>query len=88
MQLTKEIKADTSKIVLDIDFVIQVLDYQMERVEDVEEYMKENLGSDWLQIKNCWKDYKNGDIPRKKFTKVALKKLGKAFLGIFVNTSL
>ena len=88
MQLTKEIKADTSKIVLDIDFVIQILDYQMERVEDVEEYMKDHLGSDWLQVRNCWRECKNGDIPRKEFAKIALKKLGKTFLGIFVNTSL
>lgn len=87
-QLTQEIKVDTSKIVLDIDFVIRILDYQMKRVENVEEYMKEHLGSDWLQIKNSWREYKNGDITRKEFTKLALKKLGKTFLGIFINTSL
>ena len=86
MELTKEIKADTSKIVLDIDLLIQILDYQMERVEDIEEYMKDNLGSDWLKIKNNWKEYQDGDISRGEFTKLALKKLGKSFLGIFVNT--
>ena len=86
MELTKEIKEDTSKKVLDIDLVIQILDYQMERVEDIEGYMKDNLGSDWLKIKNIWNEYKEGEISRGDFTKSALKKLGKSFLGIFVNT--
>ena len=86
MELTKEIKADTSKIVLNVESVIQILEYQMDHVEDIEEYMKENLGSDWLKIKNNWKEYQYGSISRGEFAKLALKKLGKRFLGIFVNT--
>lgn len=85
MELTKEIKSDTSKIMLDVDLVIQILDVQMDRVVDIEEYMMENLGPDWLKIKNVWKEYKDGYITRGEFTKSALKKLGKSFLGIFVN---
>jgi hypothetical protein len=48
--------------------------------------MKDNLGTDWLQIKNLWSEYKEGDMTRGEFAKAALKKLGKRFLGIFVNT--
>lgn len=58
----------------------------MDRIDDVENYMKDNLGTDWLQIKNFWSEYKEGDMTRGEFTKAALKKLGKSFLGIFVNT--
>ena len=85
-ELAGQIKEDTSKIKLDIEAVSVILEYQMDRIDDVEEYMKENLGPDWLKIKNLWAEYKEGDMTRGEFTKSALKKLGKSFLGIFVNT--
>ena len=85
-ELAGQIKEDTSKIKLNIEAVSVILEYQMDRIDDVEEYMKENLGTDWVQIKHLWSEYKEGDITRGDFTKAALKKLGKSFLGIFVNT--
>ena len=85
-ELASQIKEDTSKIKLDIEAVSVILEYQMDRIDDVENYMKEHLGTDWLQIKNLWSEYKEGDMTRGEFTKAALKKLGKSFLGIFVNT--
>lgn len=88
--LAGEIKEDTSRIVLKMDEVVLILEHQMEaigKIEEIEIYMKENLGSDWLHIKNNWRKYKEGEITRGEFTKIALKKLGKKFLGIFVNTS-
>ncbi len=85
-ELATQIKEDTSKIKLDIEAVSAILEYQMDRIDDVEEYMKENLGTDWVQIKNFWAEYKEGEMTRGEFTKAALKKLGKNFLGIFVNT--
>ena len=85
-ELAGQIKEDTSKIKLDIEAVSVILEYQMDRIDDVEDYMKDHLGSDWLQIKNLWSDYKEGEMTRGDFTKAALKKLGKNFLGIFVNT--
>jgi len=84
--LTEQIKEDTSKIILDIEWVCTVLEYQMEKIDNVENYMIQKLGSDWLQIKNNWNKYKEGEITRGEFAKVGLKKLGKKFLGIFVNT--
>jgi len=84
-KLADQIKEDTSKIKLDIEGVSVILEYQMDRIDDVENYMKENLGTDWLQIKNLWSEYKEGDMTMGDFTKAALKKLGKSFLGIFVN---
>jgi len=88
--LAGEIKEDTSRIVLKMDEVVLILEHQMEaigKIEEIEIYMKENLGSDWLHIKNNWRKYKEGEITRGEFAKIALKKLGKKFLGIFVNTS-
>ena len=59
----------------------------MARIEDLEVYMKDNLGSDWSQLKHNWQEYKEGDITRLDFAKLALKKLGKQFLGVFISTS-
>lgn len=90
-ELAGQIKDDTSQIKLDIETVAVILEYQMDRISDkidgVENYMKEHLGSDWLQIKNNWTQFKDGEISRGEFAKLALKKLGKIFLGIFVSTS-
>ena len=58
-----------------------------EKFEDVETYMRTNLGSDWSQLKQKWQEFKQGDISRGEFVKVSLRKLGKKFLGIFVSTS-
>lgn len=88
-ELTEQIKEDTSNIVLKIDQVVFILDHQMEtlgKVDQIEEYMIKNLGSDWTQIKNFWAMYKRDEITRSDFIKKALKKTGKKFLGIFVNT--
>ena len=86
-ELTAQIKEDTSKIIVDIEWVVILVLRQMDRIEDVESYMKDTLGSDWNQLKHNWQQYKVGDITRGEFAKEALKKLGKKFLGIFVNTS-
>jgi len=32
--------------------VVILLERQMARIDDLESYMKENLGSDWSQLKN------------------------------------
>jgi len=88
--LAGEIKEDTSRIVIKMDVVVIILEQQMEaigKIEDIENYMKKNLGSDWSQLKYSWQEYKEGKITRGDFAKKALKKLGKKFLGIFVNTS-
>ena len=88
-ELTEQIKEDTSSIVLKIDQVVFILDHQMGtlgKVDKIEEYMIKNLGSDWTQIKNFWAMYREDEITRSDFIKKALKKIGKKFLGIFVNT--
>ena len=90
-ELTQQIKEDTSTIVLKIDQVVFILEHQMNtigKIPAIEDYMKSKLGTDWTQIKNVWSKYKDGHISRGDFIKEALKKMGKQFLGIFVNTAL
>lgn len=86
-ELTSQIKEDTSKIIVDVEWVHILIERQMMLIKDVETHMKDNLGSDWNQLKSKWEEYKVGDISRGDFVKLALKKLGKRFLGIFVSTS-
>jgi hypothetical protein len=83
--LATQIKGDTETIMLDIKIVVFMVESQMEKIENLDEYMMANLGSDWNQIRNNWSMYKEGEITRGDFVKVALRKLGKNFLGIFVN---
>jgi predicted nuclease with TOPRIM domain len=80
-----EIKDDTDEIKLKIDDVTDIVHKLMEEINDVEEYMKENLGSDWKILKNSWKRCKKGEISKKEFIKIGLTKVGKRFASIFIN---
>jgi hypothetical protein len=80
-----EIKDDTGDIRLKIDDVADIVHKLMEEMNDVEGYMKDNLGSDWKIIKNSWKRCKKGEISKKEFIKIGLNKVGKRFASIFIN---
>lgn len=79
-----QIHDDTKEIKLKVSQVVFMIEYLMEDIKDVEEYMRKNLGSDWLMVKDSWKRVKSGEISKKEFIKTSLKKLGKKFVGIFV----
>jgi len=78
-----EIKEDTREIKLDISEVAVIIEQLMEGHEDLEGYMKENLGSDWKVLKHSWQKCKAGEISKWEFAKVGLSKVGKRFAGIF-----
>ncbi len=79
-----EIHDDTREIKLKVSQVVFMIEYLMDDIKDIEEYMKKNLGSDWLIIKDSWRRVKSGEISKKEFIKTSLLKLGKRFVGIFV----
>ena len=80
-----EIKEDTTQIKLDISEVAMMIEHNMEGIKDVEDYMKENLGSDWKVLKNSWQSCKKGEISKWEFAKIGLSKVGKKFAGIFIR---
>ena len=80
-----QIKDDTEMIMLEVEYVISIVESQMAKIDNLEDYMMKKLGSDFDQIRNNWIMYKEGKITRGDFVKVALKKLGKNFIGLFVN---
>ena len=79
-----EIKDDTNEIKLNVSQVTFMVENLMEGINDIEGYMKENLGSDWKLIKNSWHQCKSGEISKKEFIKLALSKVGKKFVHIFL----
>jgi len=80
-----EIKEDTTEIKLEISEVAVMIEQLMEGYEDLEGYMKENLGSDWKILKNSWQKCKEGAISKWEFAKIGLAKVGKRFAGIFIK---
>jgi len=78
-----EIKEDTTEIKLEISEVVAMIETMMEGINDIEEYMEKNLGSDWKILKKSWQKYKAGEITRREFVKMGLSKVGKKFAGIF-----
>ncbi|MFX1364942.1 MAG: hypothetical protein ACFFCE_16060 [Promethearchaeota archaeon] len=80
-----EIREDTKKIRLDISDVATLIEQLMEKNENIEDYMKENLGSDWKVLKNSWQKCKEGEISKWEFAKIGLSKVGKRFAGIFIK---
>lgn len=78
-----EIKEDTKEIKLEISEVAVMIEQLMDGYEDLEGYMKENLGSDWKILKHSWQKCKAGEISKWEFAKLGLSKVGKRFAGIF-----
>lgn len=49
-ELASQIKDDTSKIVLKVEWVVILIERQMASIDDIESYMKDKLGSDWTNF--------------------------------------
>ncbi len=79
------IKDDTTEIKLELSLVISMIETIMETMSDIEDYMKENLGSDWKILKNAWQRCKDGEISKAEFIKTGLTKIGKKFASIFIR---
>ncbi len=51
-----------------------------DRIDDLERFLIENLGSDFIQIKYAYQQYKEGKITKKELVKEGFKGLGKIFV--------
>lgn len=80
-----EIGADTKEIKLKVSEVAFMIENLMEEIDNIEDYMKENLGSDWVILKNAWQRCKDGEISKLEFIKTGLLKIGKKFASIFIR---
>ena len=56
---------------------------EMDRIDDLESFLKENLSSDWEKIKASFTAFKTGELEKALFIEVAVKNIGEKFLDIF-----
>lgn len=76
-----EIKDDTGLISQYTSYIEDVFD----KTENIEEYLKTHLASEFEKIRNAWQDYKDGKIDKKEFIKTGIKEIGKKFVKIFIK---
>ncbi|TXT55485.1 MAG: hypothetical protein BAJALOKI2v1_670001 [Promethearchaeota archaeon] len=82
-----EIKSDT-ELITEYMPLIEEIFQEVEKLEEIEVYMKEHLASDWEKIKDAWEEYKTEKIPLKKFLKKTLKVAGKKALKLLSKIAL
>ena len=51
---------------------IRALNEVFDKIEDIEEYLKSHLASEFEKIKNAWQDYKDGKISKRELIKNGL----------------
>jgi predicted nucleic acid-binding Zn-ribbon protein len=76
-----DIKSNTQLIIEYTEQIDQILD----EMDNLEEYLKEHLASDFEKIKYIWKDYSLGKIERKELIGKCIKILGKKFIGLVIS---
>lgn len=76
-----EIKDDTELISQYTSYIEDVFD----KTEDIEEFLKSHLASEFEKIRNAWQDYKEGKIEKREFIKTGIKEIGKKFVKIFIK---
>jgi hypothetical protein len=67
-----DIKTDTELISEYMPLLEEIFE-KVGQLDEIEEYLRENLGSTWVRLKNAWEDYKQKKIPLKGFLKRLLK---------------
>jgi hypothetical protein len=68
------------------DFKKEIFDLEAEldKIMDLEQFLKENLSTDWEKIKRSLEAYKAGELSKKMFIDIALKNVGRdKFIQIF-----
>ncbi len=66
-----------------LEQIIPKLELILDDIKDLEEYIKERIGSKWSKLKKYWKKYQEGEISRATFIKYGFKTLGITFVKIF-----
>jgi hypothetical protein len=56
---------------------------EMDKIDDLESFLKEKLSSDWEKIKTSFSAFKTGELNKTLFIEIAVKNIGEKFLDIF-----
>jgi len=77
---TKNIQKEWS-----VDFV--KVEEEMDNIEDLEQFLKTKLSTDWEKIKLSFNAYKAGELPKRVFIEVSIKNIGKdKFTSLFLKS--
>ena len=79
-----DIKSDT-ELIIEYSSQIEELFTKLGKLDDIEEYLKQKLASNWEKIKDIWKKYKTKEIDLKTFLKEGLKIIGKKFIKLILE---
>ena len=60
---------------------------EIDKIEDLESFLKEELSSDWEKIKMSYNAFKTGELNKTLFIEIAVKNIGAKFLDIFRKPS-
>lgn len=82
IEILEDIKDNTEIIRTYSEKIEDILDKQ----DDLEEYLRSHLATDFEKIKEAWEDYKEGNITKKGLIKEAIKVLGKKFIKIVIKS--
>ncbi|MFX1344988.1 MAG: leucine-rich repeat domain-containing protein [Promethearchaeota archaeon] len=74
-----------NQLELKLDDIILNIDQIFDKTDNLEEYLKSHLASDFEKIKDKWQDYKSGKIGRKELIKEGIKIIGKKFIKMIIG---
>ena len=83
---TQSIKDDTFMILIDVSQLAKMIEVAIDDITNIEEYMRNYLGSDWQKIKHFWQKYKDNEITKGEFVKSCLRAVGLKFVNVFIRT--
>ena len=71
----------------DIERGILKVEEEMDNIEDLEQFLKTKLSTDWEKIKLSFNAYKAGELPKRVFIEVSIKNIGKdKFTSLFLKS--
>jgi len=82
IELLEDFKDNTEIIKIYTEKIELILDKQ----EDLEEFLRSHLSTDFEKIKDAWEDYKEEYITKRRLIKEAIKVLGKKFRKIVIKS--
>ena len=82
IEILEDIK-DNTEIIRTYSEKIEII---LDKQDDLEDYLRSHLATDFEKIKEAWEDYKEGYITKKGLIKEAIKVLGKKFIKIVIKS--
>lgn len=83
--LRSQFREAHNQLELKLDDIISNIDQIFDKTDNLEEYLKSRLASDFEKIKDRWQDYKAGKIGRKELIRESIKVIGRKFIKMIIR---